>query len=313
MGPGLLRYIAWRCLRAALTVAAMITLVFFLVRLMPGDPVDTLLGEEAAPEERAALRSALGLDRPLPAQYVRFAGTVADGSLGMSFRKPSETVASLIGEQAGATAALALAAIVIAWLIALPLGVVAAARPRTRVDSVATGLGVVGIAIPHIWLGPLLVLVFAVELRWLPLPGGDTHGGLALLLPALTIGTGLAAVLTRQTRAAMLEVLNEQYISAARAKGLSEARVLWRHALPNALVPVLTIGAAQLGALLSGAVITERIFERQGLGTLFIEAFFTRDLPVIQGCVLVFGVVYVLVQLSVDLVHGAIDPRVRLG
>jgi len=157
------------------------------------------------------------------------------------------------------------------------------------------------------------VLVFAVELRWLPLPGGDTHGGLALLLPALTIGTGLAAVLTRQTRAAMLEVLNEQYISAARAKGLSEARVLWRHALPNALVPVLTIGAAQLGALLSGAVITERIFERQGLGTLFIEAFFTRDLPVIQGCVLVFGVVYVLVQLSVDLVHGAIDPRVRLG
>lgn len=313
MARGFARYLARRTLRAAVTVLGMITLVFLLVRVMPGDPVDTMLGEQASPEERAALRHSLGLDAPMPLQYARFLGSVADGSLGRSFRKPEATVRELLGEQALPTAALALAALLIAWTLALPLGVLAASRPRTKIDALATGLGVVGIAIPHLWLGPLLVLVFAVKLRWLPLPGGDAQGGAALLLPALTIGTGLAAVLTRQTRAAMLEVLSEPYVNVARAKGLSELRVLTRHALPNALVPIITIGAAQLGALLSGAVITERIFERRGLGTLFMEAFFTRDLPVIQGCVLVFGVVYVLVQLGVDVLQSAVDPRVRLG
>jgi peptide/nickel transport system permease protein len=169
-----------------------------------------------------------------------------------------------------------------------------------------------GLAIPNIWLGPLLILLFGVQLRWLPLPGDDASGITALLLPSITVGTALAAILTRQTRAAMIEVLGEQYIVAARARGVAPHRVILKHALRNALLPVMTVGAAQLGALLSGTVIAEKIFERRGLGTLFLDAFFARDIPVVQGCVLVIAVVYVLVNLAIDLCYGLVDPRVRL-
>ncbi|MEZ4254273.1 MAG: ABC transporter permease [Polyangiales bacterium] len=307
------RYLLLRLGRAALTVFAVVTLVFLLVRVIPGDPVDTMLGDQAAPEDRAALRHALALDAPLPSQYARFVGQVVDGSLGHSFRQRDRTVASLLLEVAPSTVALTLAALLVGWGLAIPLGIVAAVRRGTRVDRVASTFGVLGLAIPHIWLGPMLVLLFAVTLRWLPLPGGDHVGVAALVLPAFTLGTGLAAILMRQTRAAMLEVLSEQYVVAARARGLRESTVVLRHAFRNALLPVLTVGAAQLGALLSGAVITEKIFERQGLGTLFLEAFFTRDFPVIQGAVIVFGTTYVLVQVLVDVVYGVADPRVRLA
>ncbi|MEM7435087.1 MAG: ABC transporter permease [Myxococcota bacterium] len=313
MSPGLMRYLAGRLLRAGLTVVGLVTIVFLLVRLIPGDPVEAILGDQAGPEEKAELRRSLDLDRPIGAQYASFIGGMLDGTMGSSFRKPDRSVWSLVEEVFPDTLVLALAAWLVAWLVAVPLGTVAAARQGRFWDKVASTTAVAGLAIPNIWLGPLLILAFGVKLRWLPLPGDDLGGPAALILPAITIGTALAAVLTRQTRAAMIEVLSEQYITAARARGVRSAPLLLRHALRNALLPVMTIGAAQLGALLSGTVVTEKIFERPGLGTLFLESFFARDIPVVQGCVLVIAVIYVGVNLLVDLTYGLVDPRVRLS
>ena len=310
---GLAKYVAARLLRAALTVLGVVTIVFLLVRLIPGDPVDAILGDQAAPEDRAALRHALRLDRPMLEQYAAFLGDVGDGSLGVSFRQRNVEVSSLVLDVLLPTMLLALSALCIAWLVAIPLGSIAATRRGTIWDKTASTVAMAGLAIPTIWLGPLLILLFGVQLRWLPLPGDDSAGLVALILPAITIGTALAAILTRQTRAAMIEVLSEQYIVAARARGLARHRVIIGHGLRNALLPVMTVGAAQLGALLSGTVIAEKIFERRGLGTLFLDAFFARDIPVVQGCVLVIAVVYVLVNLAVDLSYGVVDPRVRLS
>jgi peptide/nickel transport system permease protein len=313
MSPGLLRYLAGRLARALLTVIGLVTIVFLLVRLIPGDPVEAILGDQAGPEEKAELRRALDLDRPVGEQYVSFLGEMADGSMGTSFRQPDRTVWSLMRDVLPYTIVLAIAALLVAWLVAVPLGTIAAARAGRGWDKAASAAAVLGLAIPNIWLGPLLILAFGVELRWLPLPGDDLAGPEALILPAITIGTALAAVLTRQTRAAMIEVLSLQYINAARARGVSSTSLLLKHALRNALLPVMTIGAAQLGALLSGTVVTEKIFERPGLGTLFLDAFFARDIPVVQGCVLVIAIIYVAVNLLVDLAYGVVDPRVRLS
>ncbi|MGB5695901.1 MAG: ABC transporter permease [Polyangiales bacterium] len=313
MSSGLLRYVAGRLLRALLTVIGLVTIVFLLVRLIPGDPVEAILGDQAGPEEKAELRHALNLDRPVPEQYLSFLGDVADGSLGASFRRPDRSVSSMMREVLPYTIVLALAALWVAWVIAIPLGILAAARVGEGWDKIASPVAVAGLAIPNIWLGPLLILAFGVKLRWLPLPGDDLAGPEALILPALTIGTALAAALTRQTRAAMIEVLGQQYITAARARGVSSMALLTRHALRNAMLPVMTIGAAQLGALLSGTIVTEKIFERPGLGTLFLDAFFARDIPVVQGCVLMIAVIYVSVNLLVDLAYGVVDPRVRLS
>ncbi|MCA9580673.1 MAG: ABC transporter permease [Myxococcales bacterium] len=306
-------YVALRCARALVTVWGVATLVFVLVRVVPGDPVETMLGDHASPEDRRALRQALHLDRPLAAQYGAFLMDIGDGSLGRSFRSRERTVSSILGEVLAPTAALAIASLLLAWMLAVPLGTIAAVHHGTSVDRIATGASIVGLAIPNIWLGPLLLLVFSVKLRWLPLPGGDAHPIAAIVLPVITLGTAMAAILARQTRATLLEVLHQQYILAARARGLSEGIVVLKHGLRNALIPVATVGAAQLGALLSGTIVTERIFEREGLGTVFLEAFFARDFPVIQGAVLFFGVVYVSVNLAVDLFYAVADPRVRLG
>lgn len=313
MSPGLVRYLASRVLRALLTVVGLVTIVFLLVRLIPGDPVEAILGDQAGPEEKAELRRSLNLDRPIGEQYLSFVGEMLDGTMGSSFRRPDRSVWSLMREVLPYTLVLALAAWLIAWFVAIPLGTIAAARAGRAWDKIASTAAVAGLAIPNIWLGPLLILAFGVKLRWLPLPGDDLAGPEALILPAITVGTALAAVLTRQTRAAMIEVLSEQYITAARARGVPSFSLLLRHALRNALLPVMTIGAAQLGALLSGAVVTEKIFERPGLGTLFLESFFARDIPVVQGCVLIIAVIYVGVNLIVDLAYGLVDPRVRLS
>jgi ABC-type dipeptide/oligopeptide/nickel transport system permease component len=237
---------------------------------------------------------------------------VLDGSLGHSFRARERRVSALISEVLPSTLGLAAASLAFAVLVSLPLGVLAAVRRGRGWDKAASTFALLGAAIPHIWLGPLLVLAFGVELRWLPLPGDDPSRPLALVLPALTIGAALCATLTRQTRAALLDVLSEQYILAARGRGVPELTLLFKHALRNALLPVMTVAAAQLGALLSGAVIAEKIFERPGLGTLFLDAFFARDIPVVQGCVLVVAATYVAVNLLVDLLYGVADPRVRL-
>lgn len=310
--PSFARYLIARLARGVATVLGVTTLVFLLVHLIPGDPVQALLGDQASPEDRAALRGALRLDRPLPEQYVLFCQDIANGSLGHSFRNQMQSVSSLIGEVVPNTLWLALAALTVAIAVALPLGTLAAVRRGSIWDDLASSIALGGIAIPNIWLGPLLVLVFGVWLRVLPMPGDDLDVR-ALVLPAVTLGAALSAVLTRQTRASLLEVLSEPYIRAARARGISELRLIVRHALRNALLPVLTVAGAQLGALLSGAVVAEKIFERPGIGSLFLEAFFDRDIPVVQGCSLVIAVFYVSVNLGVDLLYGVIDPRVRLG
>ncbi len=307
------RYLVSRVGRAALTTALVVTLAFLLLRIVPGDPVDAILGDQASPEDRALVRAQLHLDEPMLAQYGRFVASVLDGSLGQSFRVPTRSVASLIAEVVPDTVALSLCALSVAWLLAIPTGVLAAAQRGTRIDRALSFASLTGLAMPTIWLGPLLVLAFSVELRMLPMPGDDAGGIAPLILPSLTMGTALAAVLTRQTRAAMIEVLAQPYVVAARARGVSATTVLFKHALRNALLPVLTVGAAQLGALLSGAVIAEKIFERRGLGTLFLDAFFARDLPVVQGVVLVVGLTYVAVNFGLDLVYMLVDPRVRVS
>lgn len=308
-----LHYLATRVVRALLTVWAVTTLVFLLVHLIPGDPVDAILGDQAAPEDRAALRASLHLDEPLTAQYGIFLRDVQQGSLGHSFRSPGRTVSSLISDVLPFTAELALASLLVALGLSIPLGVLAAMTQGSPLDRATTTLASLGIAIPNVWLGPLLVLLFGVTFQVFPLPGDEQLGGSALVLPAITVGTALMAILTRQTRAGLLEVLSAPYIRAARARGLSQAAVVWKHALRNALLPVVTVAGAQLGGLLSGAVITERIFERPGLGNLFLDAFFERDIPVVQGCVLVVALIYVSVNLAIDLLYGVIDPRVRLS
>ena len=311
MSP-LLRYVLLRVLRGIATVFGVVSLVFLLLHLIPGDPVLAMLGDQATPEDRAALRHALHLDQPLLEQYVLFLSDVWSGGLGQSFRDQTRTVASLIGEVVPDTLWLALTAIVVALAAALPLGTLAAVRRGSFWDDLASSFALFGLAVPNIWLGPLLILFFGVWLRVLPMPGDDA-GFASLILPAITLGAALSAVLTRQMRASLLEVLTEPYIRAARARGLSELRLIVFHALRNALLPVLTVAGAQLGALLGGAVVAEKIFERRGIGSLFLEAFFERDIPVVQGCALVIAVFYVGVNLAVDLLYGVIDPRVRLG
>ncbi|MET0386758.1 MAG: ABC transporter permease [Polyangiales bacterium] len=310
--PSFVRYLLLRALRGAATVLGVVTLVFLLLHLIPGDPVQAMLGDQASPEDRAALRTALHLDRPLLEQYVLFCQDLVHGGLGRSFRDQTRTVAQVIGDVVPDTLRLAVAALAVALGLSLPLGTLAAVRRGSVWDDLASSIALLGIAIPNIWLGPLLILVFGVWLRALPMPGDDT-GFPSLVLPALTLGAALCAVLTRQTRAALLEVLSEPYIRAARARGISELRLIVRHALRNALLPVLTVAGAQLGALLSGAVVAEKIFERRGIGSLFLEAFFERDIPVVQGCTLVIALFYVSVNWLVDVLYGVVDPRVRVG
>ena len=307
------RYVTGRVLRALLTVAFVATFVFGVVNFLPGDPADVILGDQASAEDRAALRRTLHLDESLPRRFARFVGSLFDGTLGTSFRRHPEPVAPLIAQAMPPTILLAVSSLFLAFAIALPLGTLAAATRGTLIERAAMVFAALGLAIPNIWLGPLLILIFAVKLGSLPIPGDDSSGMLGLILPSITLGTSLAAILTRQIRGSLGDVLGEAYIVAARARGVGKVAVLVRHGLPNALLPVITLGAAQLGALLSGAVVAEKIFERPGLGTLFLEAFFARDLPVVQGCVLVIATIYVTVNLVLDLTYGLLDPRAEVA
>ncbi len=308
----MLGFLARRIARALLTAVGVVSAVFVLVRAVPGDPAATILGDQASPDELAALRARLHLDAPLLEQFGAFWRDVVGGTLGRSFRD-DRAVSERIGEVLPDTALLAVAALLVAWSIALPLGTIAARFRGRWPDRVASTLAVAGLAIPNLWLGPLLVLLFGVVLRWLPIPGDDAVGWRGLVLPAVTLGTALAASLTRQTRAAVADALARPFSVAAAARGLSPRRVLLRHALPNAALPVLTIAGAQVAALLSGAVVVEKIFERDGLGSLFLDAFFARDIPIVQGCVLVVALVTVAVNLLLDLLYTAVDPRVRIA
>jgi peptide/nickel transport system permease protein len=295
---------------AALVVFGVCTLVFLLIHLVPGDPVEAMLGEGARPADRAAMTAALGLDRPLGEQYRLYLLRLLRLDLGQSFsfQRP---VLDLLAERLPATLSLAGLALVLALALAIPLGVLAACRRGEPADSVAMGFSLLGGAIPNFWLGPLLILVFSLWLGWTPVSGRE--GPASLILPAITLGTSLAAILARMVRGSVLEVLSEDYIRTARAKGLAPGAVLWKHALRNAWLPVLTLVGLQLGGLLGGAVITETVFGWPGLGSLLVEAIQSRDYPVVQGAVLLVSLTYVLVNTGTDLVYAWVDPRIREG
>ena len=297
--------------RLALTVPVLLgvaTLVFALIHLIPGDPAQTILGETASEAEVAALRQRLGLDRSLLEQYGGFLTNAARGDLGTSLRN-NAPVAQEIGDRLPATLELAAAAMFVAIGVSIPLGIIAGVRRGTIVDHAATTLALTGISIPNFWLGPLLALVFAVELGWLPVSGRGTLAN--LVLPAISLGAALAAILARMTRASLLEELREPYVQAARARGASNARAVLRHAFRNSLIPVVTLIGLQFGAVLTGAVITETVFAWPGIGRLLIQSIGFRDYPIVQGCILFIAVIYVGMNLLTDLVYGVLDPRIR--
>ncbi len=303
------RFLIRRLLLTIPVLLGVATLVFSLIHLVPGDPAQAMLGDGASPQDIAELRTNLGLDRPLPAQYASFLRAAIAGDLGTSFRT-GQPVTRMIAERVPATAELALAAMTVAILLAIPLGIVAAVWKNTLADHAAMTFTLAGISIPNFWLGPLLAIVFAVELGWLPVSGRGTLAH--LVLPAVSLGLALSAILARMTRASLLEELGELYVRAARARGASPAAAVLNHAMRNSLIPLVTIVALQFGAVLTGAVITETIFAWPGIGRLLIQSIGFRDYPMVQGCILLIAVTYVTVNLVTDILYGVLDPRIRL-
>ena len=304
----MLRFLARR---VALTIPVLLgvaTLVFSLIHLIPGDPAQAMLGESSSPEDVAELRSRLGLDRPLLEQYGTFLRDAIRGDLGRSLRT-SQPVTTAILERMPATIELAAAAMLAAVGFAIPLGIAAAVWRETSIDHAATTVSLLGISIPNFWLGPLLAIVFSIELGWLPVSGRGTWAN--LVLPAVSLGAALAAILARMTRATLLEELREPYVIAARARGASRVRAVVRHAFRNSLIPVITLIGLQFGAVLTGAVITETIFSWPGIGRLLIQSIGFRDYPLVQGCILLIAVTYVAMNLVTDLLYGLVDPRIR--
>jgi ABC-type dipeptide/oligopeptide/nickel transport system permease component len=303
-----LRYLVRRLLLTIPVLLGVATLVFALIHLVPGDPAQSMLGEGASPEEVRQLRHALGLDRPLVEQYAAFMTGLARGDLGSSFRYGTP-VTGEIRDRLFRTFQLALAAMFVAVLVAIPLGILAAVFRGTAVDHAAMTLALAGISMPNFWLGPLLAILFAVRLGWLPVAGTGTLAH--LVLPAVTLGAALAAILARMTRASVLEELRELYVLAARARGASRARAVLRHAFRNSLIPVVTIIGLQFGAVLTGTIITETIFAWPGVGRLLIQAINFRDYPLVQGCILFISFTYVMMNLLTDITYGFLDPRIR--
>ena len=285
-----------------------VTVVFLIVHLIPGDPVEIMLGEQARAVDREALRHEMGLDKPIHLQYVAFLKGLVRGDLGHSLHTKQPVLTS-IARRLPATIELAAAAMAVAMLLAIPLGLLAAYKKDSLVDQGSMLFALLGISMPNFWLGPLLIIVFSLKLGWFPVSG---RGSLAhVVLPAITLGTAMAAILTRMTRASMLDVIKSDYITTARAKGVRESLVVLKHAFRNALIPVVTIVGLQIGSLLAGSIITETIFAWPGIGRLTIQAINARDYPLVQGCVLIIALGYVLVNFATDLLYGLIDPRIR--
>jgi len=299
------------------TLLILSVLIFGLQQLMPGDPALILAGEERGdPAVLAAIRAELGLDRSIPEQYLIWMGKVLTGDFGFSWRI-RVPVSELILTKLPVTFQLATMAFLIAILIGVPLGILSAVKKDTPADWAANGAALFGISTPNFWLGIMMILLFSVELGWLP-PSGyvpiteDPWQSLATtIMPAFVLGTGVASVLMRHTRAAMLTALSQDYVRTARAKGLRERVVVWKHALRNALIPVVTLGAIEFGRLLAGAVLTEQIFTIPGFGKLIVDAVFNRDYPVVQGVVLATALIFVMLSLIADLLYMMINPRLR--
>ncbi|HLI80471.1 MAG TPA: ABC transporter permease [Candidatus Binataceae bacterium] len=306
----MIAYLGRRLLALIPVALGVATITFALIHLVPGDPVVAMLGDMAAPADIEGMRHELGLDRPLWEQYAAFLAGLAKGNLGesISMREP---VAHLIAQRFPATLELALAGLVVAIVTAFPLGLVAGANPDGPADLGAMGFAILGISIPHLYLGPLLMILFSLKLRWLPLTG---RGGFShLILPAITLGTALAAILARMLRQSLVQVRESDYVRTAIGKGLSANAVLMRHGLRNALTPVVTLLGLQLGGLLTGSIITEVIFSWPGLGRLMITAISARDYPLVEGCVLTFALTYVVVNMATDMLYVIIDPRIPLS
>ncbi|MBI2083386.1 MAG: ABC transporter permease [Deltaproteobacteria bacterium] len=304
----MMAYLLRRLLLLIPTLFFVSSLVFFLIHLVPGDPVDLILGEQALSVDKEAFRQMLHLDRPLGEQYLLFFKQLFQGDLGVSLFD-RRAVADILFERFPASLELALTSLGIALLMSLSLGVFAAIRKDTPWDRGALLFSLLGISIPSFWLGPLLILFFSIFLSLLPVSGRSNIA--SLILPSLTLGTGMAALLTRMTRSSLLETLQEDYVRTARAKGVPEKRVILRHALRNALNPVVTIIGLQFGSVLTGAIVTEKIFAWPGVGSLLVLAIERRDYPVLQGCILLIAVTYCLVNLMTDLFYSKLDPRIR--
>src|ERR1039457_973633 len=304
--------------RLALTLPVVwlvVSLVFLLIHLVPGDPIQQMLGEGATPTDTAALRHQYFLDLPLPQQYLRYWAGVLHGDLGNSIRL-HDTVAHLIAARYPYTLALPLTALGLGLLLALPAGILAAVNRGRWLDQLLSVVSLFGLSVPGLALGPVLILVFSIRLGWLPVSGanaGGTHliDWRYLVLPSIAMGASLAAILTRMVRTSMLEELGQDYIRTARAKGLPERTVVYRHALRNAMIPILTVLGLQFGALLAGAIVTEPIFPGPGIGRLTTKAIANRDYYLVQGCILVIGLTYVLVNFLTDLMYSALNPRIR--
>lgn len=302
------QYTLRRVLIAIPSILGVMIIVFAMVRLAPGDPALLLAGEFATPETIELIRERLGLNRSVPEQFVRFVTGVAQGDLGRSTRS-NRLVTADLAVYFPNTIELALGAIFVALVLGIPAGIVAALRPNSPIDLAVMIGALIGVSMPVFWFGLLAILIFSVELGWFPVAG---RGSLRhLVLPAVTLGISSMAIIARMTRSSMLEVLNQDYIRTARAKGLLDRGVVLKHALRNALVPVVTVVGLQFGALLAGAVITETVFTWPGIGRLLVESIRARDYPVVQGAVLLIATSFIVVNLVVDLVYGFIDPRIR--
>jgi peptide/nickel transport system permease protein len=313
-----LEFLAQRAFVSAVTLFLITVIVFTGVRLIPGDPARVMAGTEADEAGLEEVREKYGLKDPIPLQYARWLGLLLTGDLGESIRT-REPVTRILAIKLPITLQLAGAALLVALAIALPTGVLAAVRRNTVWDYLASGLSLFGVSIPNFWLGIMLILLLSVRLGWLPASGfvplfeDPVANARRMLMPALVLGTALAAVLMRQTRNSMIEVLGADYIRTARSKGLHPRVVVLRHAIRNGLIPVITILGLQLGALIGGAVVTEQIFVVPGFGRLIVEAVFTRDYPLVQGVVLITASAYVGINLLVDVAYSLLDPRIRFG
>jgi len=302
------RYFLPRILYTLPVVWLVVSLVFLLIHLVPGDPILQMLGEGVPAADLQAARHAYGLDLPLSQQYLNYWKGVVHGNLGLSLRY-NQSVSKLLVQRYPYTLKLTLAALLVAVLLSIPAGVRSARRRNEWDDRTISVVSLFGLSFPNFALGPILILLFSIKMGWLPVSGS---GSLAnLVLPAITMGSALAAILTRMVRTSMLEELNQDYVRTARAKGLSETAVVYRHALRNAMIPVITVLGLQFGALLAGAIVTEKIFSWPGIGRLTIDAISNRDYYVVQGCILAIGLTYVAVNFMTDLVYSILNPRIR--
>jgi ABC-type dipeptide/oligopeptide/nickel transport system permease component len=306
------RYLVQRLILAVPVLLGVSIVVFLMLHLLPGDPALAMLAGQSGitSEDVDRIRRQLGLDQPLPVQYLTYIGRVLHGDFGESVHS-HRPVLEMIAEQAGATIQLAVAAMVIAVTMGIVLGTISALRQNTWVDTLSMLIALFGVSMPSFWFGLILIYIFSLQLGWLPVTGQG--GWQRLVLPAIALGMDFSAITARLVRANLLEVLRQDYILTARAKGLRNQAVIARHALRNAMIPVLTIIGLQLGNLLGGAVVIETVFAREGIGRLAVTAILSKDFPLVQGIVLVAAVVYVSINLLIDLSYATLDPRIRYG